>query len=131
MLQLTRLLKCLALLALATACGNSTPSIEDTTVAPSDWQLSGAAQATFTIDTRVMHLGGAVAGVTAQVEGQRPVYTLQKKWDVAGGEAWTVSTQLALWSAVGNGTYFIDITATNDAGLAVTQRHAASVTITD
>ncbi len=113
-------------------CG-STPSITDTTVTPSSFQVSGIeSSANFTVTTDIIDLGAPVTSATASIEGQSTTVDLVKQQDVAGGEQWGQTTQLTLWSGFSSGTYLIDITATaSSSGVSVTQKDAASVVISD
>ena len=121
----------LGLFGVAAACG-SKPDITYTQVTPAAWQISGIANTpTFTVTTDVLHFGGTITKVTASVEGQNLSFDLTKQSSIAGGEQWSVSTQLTLWSGISAGTYFIDITAADSDNTTVTQSKAATVTVTD
>jgi hypothetical protein len=126
----TRLTIAIAVATLG-ACGG-TPSIQNTTVTPSTFQTSGVvSSANFTITTDIIDLGASVHSATASVEGQSITVDLVKQQDVAGGEEWGQTTQLTLWSGISSGTYLIDVTATSTSNVSVTQKDAASVTITN
>ena len=116
---------------LATSCGGSTPEIVDTKVTPSSVALSTfESNIQFTVDTTILHLGGTITDVTAQIEGQEIVYDLVKEDDVIGGEEWSITTTMTLWTGFSEGVYYVDITAVSSEGETVTLAHAATVTIT-
>ena len=121
----------IAILAgLLAACGG--PSIEETTVTPSIFQTSGIVSSeNFTITTDIIDLGGPVQSATASVEGQGVTVSLVKQQNVVGGEEWGQTVQMTLWDGFSSGTYSIDITANSTSGVSVTQKDAASVTITN
>ncbi len=122
----------LALVFIASACGSTKPDITNTVVTPSAWQISGIANTpTFTITTDVLHFGGTITKVTANVEGQSQTFTLSKDSSIPGGERWTVSSQITLWTGLSAGTYYIDVTAVDSDNITVTQDKAASVVISD
>jgi len=113
------------------ACGTQ-PAIVNTEVSPASWEIGGIADtATFTLTTDVLHLGGRVTSVTARVQGMDQTFTLSRVGDVLGGERWSVSTNMTLWSGMSSGTYTISITATDDDGTSVTDENAVTITIRD
>jgi hypothetical protein len=116
--------------ALLTLCACGGPLIENTSVSPSTFQVSGIADtANFTVTTDILHIGDAIGNVTAKVEGKDISLSLVKQSDIPGGEQWGQTTALTLWNGVSAGTYLIDITATESSGSTVTKADAASVTV--
>jgi hypothetical protein len=114
------------------ACG-TTPSITNTAVTPSSFQVSGIeSSANFTVTTDIIDLGAPVTSATATIEGQSISVKLVKQQDVAGGEQWGQTTQLTLWNGISSGTYLVDITATaSSSGVSVTDKDVASVIISN
>jgi hypothetical protein len=122
----------IAAVVLGIGCGSGKPEISNTKVEPSTWAVSGLSDTvTFKVTTDVMNLGGKVNKVHAQVDGKDIGFDLAKKEDLSVGERWEINSKLTLWNGISEGTYKIDITATDDKGTTVTEKAAATVTVTN
>ena len=121
----------LAMLVVAAGCGSSTPVISDVSVNPSTVQLSGIVNTeTFVVSCSVLHFGGSITSVSASVENQNVAVAMAKTGGVLGDEQWSGSVQLTLFTGFSAGTYQVDIQAIDSNGASVTQKAAATVTVT-
>jgi hypothetical protein len=129
---LRRSLLPVVLLTAALGCGGSNPDINSVSVTPSTIALSGITESvTFAVSCNVLHFGGSISSVTATVEGQSIDVTLSKSGGVIGDEQWSGTFQETLFNGFSAGVYQIDVTATDSNGVTVTDKAAATVTITN
>jgi len=113
------------------ACGGSSPAINSVSVNPSTVRISGLVDTdTFVVSCSVLHFGGDVSSVTASVENQNITVDLAKTGGLPGDEQWTGSVQLLLFRNISTGVYQVDITANDTNGTTVTDKGAATVTVT-
>jgi hypothetical protein len=121
----------LLFLGAALGCG-SAPEINDVSIDPANFQLSGITNnVTFEVSCNVLHFGASISSVVASVEGQSIMITLAKTGGAPGDEQWSGADQETLFSAFSAGVYQVDVTATDTNGMTATNKGAASVTLTN
>lgn len=122
---------CSAVLFTLAACGGSSPTIANAEVNPSTVAQSGfVTNATFVVSCDVLHFGGDIKTVRANVEGKNISVDLARSGGALGAEKWSGTAQVTLLTGFSAGVYQIDITASDSNGVTTTKKAATSVTIT-